>query len=277
MSQGGAKPESRSSAALASYEELGTQFDQHDPRDQYTYMSSKFRSDYTLMEHVGVDGKSVLNVGCSFPVDELYYARKVDRWVSVDLSARSLEGAGVILNRELHPDLARKFSFVLADACDLPFEHGTFDLSICMSTVDHIPSAGARQKAVDEMARTTKPGGHVVVTVPNWWCLPYAAGIWKMTREKTLHYGYAHLFSPREIREIGRRAGLKPVFFASSIAPPEVWLPGYPLVIRWPARLTFRLLRFLGYFGRRVGYVFEKPVRSRSSPGASGDGTHSTA
>jgi SAM-dependent methyltransferase len=277
MPQGGAKPESRSSAALASYEELGTQFDQHDPRDQYTYMSSKFRSDYTLMEHVGVDGKSVLNVGCSFPVDELYYARKVDRWVSVDLSPRSLEGAEVILNRELHPDLAKKFSLVVADACDLPFEDDTFDMSICMSTVDHIPSAEARQKAVDEMGRTTKPGGHVVVTVPNRWCLPYAAGIWKMTREKTLHYGYAHLFSPREIRRIGLRAGLKPGFFASSIAPPEVWLPGYPVVIRWPAKLTFRLLRLLGYFGRRVGYVFEKPVRSRSGPGVPGDGTHSSA
>lgn len=278
MTQGGPKPESRSAAALASYEELGTQFEQNDPRDLYTYMSSKFRSDYTLMEHVGVDGKSVLNVGCSFPIDELYYARKIERWVSVDLSPRSLVGAEAILNRELHPNLARKFSFVLADATELPFEDDTFDVSICMSTIDHIPSAKARQAAVDQMARTTKPGGHVVVTVPNWLCLPYAAGIWKMTREKTLHYGYAHLFSPREIRRIGQRAGLKPGFFASSIAPPDhVWLPGYPAVIRWPAKLTFGLLRFLGYFGRRVGYVFEKPARPQGSPGGAGDSTHSSA
>jgi SAM-dependent methyltransferase len=278
MTSGGPKPESRSPAALASYEELGTQFDRKDPRDLYTYMSSKFRSDYTLMEHVGVTGKSVLNVGCSFPIDELYYARKVARWVSVDLSPRSLAGAEAILRRELHPDLARKFSFVLADAAELPFEDDTFDMAICMSTVDHIPSAEARQKAVDQMARTTKPGGHVVVTVPNWLCLPYAAGIWKMTREKTLHYGYAHLFSPREIRRMGQRAGLVPGLFASSIAPPDhVWLPGYPAAIRWPAKLTFQLLRSFGYFGRRVGYVFEKPVRPRGISSRSGDGTKSSA
>src|SRR5262249_12988670 len=160
------------------------------------------------------DGKYVLNVGCSFPVDELHYARKVDRWVSIDLSRRSMEAAEAIVERELHPDLAHKFSFRVADACDLPFEDNTFDLSVSMSTVDHIPSAEARQKAVDEMARTTKPGGHVVLTVPNWWCLPYAAGIWKMTREKTLHYGYAHLFSPREIRKMGEQAGLRPLYFA---------------------------------------------------------------
>jgi SAM-dependent methyltransferase len=277
MTRVGPKPESRSPEALASYEELGSQFEQNDPRDLYTYMSSKFRSDYTLMEHVGVNGKSVLNVGCSFPIDELYYARKIGRWVSVDLSPRSLAGAQAVLNRELHPDLAKKFSFVLADATDLPFEDDSFDLSICMSTVDHIPSAEARQEAVNQMARTTKPGGHVVVTVPNLWCLPYAAGIWKMTREKTLHYGYAHLFSPLEIRRIGERAGLVPGLFASSIAPPDhVWLPGYPAVIRWPAKATFRLLRALGYFGRRVGYVFEKPGRPRGSSTASGNGAQSS-
>jgi SAM-dependent methyltransferase len=149
----------------------------------------------------------------------------------------------------------------LADACDLPFEDGTFDVSVSMSTFDHIPSAEARQKAVDEMARTTKPGGYVIVTVANRWNLPYAAGIWKMMREKTLHYGYAYLFSPMEIRKIGERAGLRPVSFASSISPPDVWLSGYPAVVRWPAQVEFRVHRTLGYLGRRVGYAFEKPIR----------------
>jgi len=261
MVEGNAGPQSRSEAALASYEELGARMEEHDPRDQYTYMYSKFRSDYTLMELVGVEGKSVLNVGCSFPVDELYYARKVGSWTAIDLSPQSLEGAEAIVRRELHPDLAAKFSFQVADACDLPFEDNTFDVSVSMSTIDHIPSPEARQKAVDEMARTTKQGGYVIVTVPNWWCLPYAAGIRKMTREKTLHYGYAHLFSPIEIRKMAERAGLRRVSFASSIAPLEVWLPGYPALVRWPAQLEFRVHRWMGYFGRRVGYAFEKPTR----------------
>jgi SAM-dependent methyltransferase len=255
-----ATPLSSSQAALDSYEELAAdRFAEHDPRDQYTYLASKLRSDYTLMERVGVDGKSVLNVGCSFPIDELYYARKIGSWVAIDLSPRSLEAAEAILRRELHPDLAAKFSFRLADACALPFDDGTFDVTISMYTFDHIPTAEARQKAVDEMARTTKPGGHVIVTVANKWCLPYAAGIRKMMREKTLHYGYAYLFTPPEIRRIGVRSGLRPVAFASSISPPDVWLPGYPLLIRGPTTLAFRLIRLWGYLGRRVGYAFEKP------------------
>ena len=39
------KPKSRSEAAHSAYEELGAQFEEHDPRDQYTYMYSKLRSD----------------------------------------------------------------------------------------------------------------------------------------------------------------------------------------------------------------------------------------
>lgn len=197
------KPESRSEAALAAYEKLGATFTQHDPREQYTYMTSKLRSDYTLMERIGVDGKSVLNIGSSFPIDEIYYARKIGSWVGIDLSPQSIEGAQMILERELHPDLAKKFTFQVADACDLPFDDNTFDVSLNMSTIDHIPSPEARQKAVDEMARTTKRGGYVILTGPNWWCLPYALGIRKMLREKTLHYGYTTMFSPLQFRKMG--------------------------------------------------------------------------
>ena len=260
MAQSTASPRSSSEAALESYEQLGARMEEHDPRDQYTYMYSKLRSDYTLMEFVGVEGKSILNVGCSFPVDELYYARKVASWTAIDLSQQSIDGAERILRGELHPDLAAKFRFQLADACDLPFEDGTFDVSVSMSTLDQMPPE-SHQKAVDEMARTTKPGGHVIATVANKWNPPYAAGIRKMTREKTLHYGYAYLFTPSEIRKIGERAGLRPVSFASSISPPDVWLPGYPAIVRWPAELEFRLHRAAGYLGRRVGYAFEKPMR----------------
>lgn len=255
--------ESQDPEVLAAYEALAKRFEHADPRDRYTYMQSKMRSDYSLMERVGARDKAILNVGCSFPIDEIYYARKIAKWTSVDISTESLKAAEAIVKRELHPALASRFTFQYGDACALPFVDDTFDLSISMSTFDHLPTAEARQKAVDEMARTTKPGGHVIVTVANWWCLPYAAGIWKMTREKTLHYGYAYLFSPIEIRRIGIRAGLRPLHFASSIAPPDVWLPGYPALIRYPAAAVFRILRVAGYFGRRIGYAFLKPESGR--------------
>ena len=236
------------------------QLQQHDPREQYTYMTSKMRSDYTLMERIGVEGKSVLNIGSSFPIDEIYYARKIGSWVGIDLSPQSIEGAQTILERELHPDLAKKFTFKVADACDLPFEDDSFDIALNMSTIDHIPSPEARQKAVDEMARTTKPGGHVILTVAQL-VVPAlrrrhpedAAG-----EDAALRLHHHVLADPRSGRS-GRLAGLRPVSFASSISPPDVWLPGYPVVIRWPAKATFAAIRGMSYFGRRIGYAFEKP------------------
>lgn len=250
---------SQSPEVLAAYDEMAHDWDNKDPRDQHTYMISKMRSDYALLDKIGIENKHVLNVGCSFPVDEIYHARKIAHWTSVDISRESLEMAKAILSRELHPDQASKFTFQYGDACDLPFSDNSFDVSVSMSTFDHLPTEYARQKAVDEMARTTKGGGYVIVTVANWWNLPYAAGIWKMTRDKTLHYGYAYLFSPIEIRRIGIRAGLTPIHFASSIAPPVVWLPGYPFFVRYPAIVAFKLIRVTGYFGRRIGYAFLKP------------------
>ena len=250
---------SQSREVLTAYDEMAHHWDSKDPRDQHTYMISKMRSDYALLDKIGVENKHVLNVGCSFPVDEIYHARKVAHWTSVDISRESLKMAEAILNKELHPDLAAKFTFQYGDACDLPFNDNTFDVSVSMSTIDHLPTARARQKAVEEMARATKHGGHVIVTVPNRWDLPYAAGIRKMTREKTLHYGYAYLFSPIEIRRIGIRGGLRPIYFGSNVAPPEVWLPGYPFFVRYPAVVAFKLIRLAGYFGRRIGYAFLKP------------------
>jgi len=250
---------------IAAYEEMARGFEDRDPRDQRTYMISKLNTDYVLMETVDIENRTILNVGCSFPVDELYFARKFARWTAVDASHSSLAASRTIVDRELHPELAGKISFEHADACDLPFEDSTFDVTVSMSTFDHLPSAAARQEAVTEMARTTRPGGFVIVTVANRWCLPYALGIRKMSREKTLHYGYAYLFSPLEIRAIGRRAGLDPIHFASSISPPTVWLPGYPIAVRWSARAVFGLMRLWGYFGRRVGYAFRKPQEDSST------------
>ena len=46
-----------------------------------------------------------------------------------------------------------------------------------ITTIDHIPSREGQQKAVDEMARITKPRGHVMITVPNPWNPPSALGL----------------------------------------------------------------------------------------------------
>ncbi len=55
---------------------------------------------------------------------------------------------------------------VAADAQLLPFADQCFDLVLCSEVLEHLDQP---QCAVDEFARVLRPGGKLVVTVPNWY------------------------------------------------------------------------------------------------------------
>jgi SAM-dependent methyltransferase len=56
--------------------------------------------------------------------------------------------------------------FEVADGRELPFRDASFDHAYSVSVIEHIPEAGDG-RALAELARVTKPGGRVVVTVPH--------------------------------------------------------------------------------------------------------------
>lgn len=56
--------------------------------------------------------------------------------------------------------------FQVADGRALPFPDGSFDHAYSVSVIEHISGDGDEQ-ALRELARVTKPGGRVVVTVPH--------------------------------------------------------------------------------------------------------------
>jgi SAM-dependent methyltransferase len=60
-------------------------------------------------------------------------------------------------------DLDSPLAMVHADACDLPFEDGSFDLAVCIHVLEHIPDD---RQALREMQRVLRPGGRAVLQVP---------------------------------------------------------------------------------------------------------------
>src|SRR6185369_4771330 len=54
-----------------------------------------------------------------------------------------------------------------ADIRRLPFEDGSFDLVVSLSTIDHLDSVEQMQEAVIELARVLTPEGTLVLTVDN--------------------------------------------------------------------------------------------------------------
>ncbi len=59
-----------------------------------------------------------------------------------------------------------RLRFERADGRALPYADGSFDHAYSVSVLEHVPEAGDEQ-ALRELARVTRPGGRVVITLPH--------------------------------------------------------------------------------------------------------------
>ena len=183
------------------------------PRDSWGYIMSKMQVDYRLLSEVSIKGKTILNVGCGYPLDEIYFASRIGTWVSVDISPESIKKARTVCEYELPSHFSEKISFQEADATDLPFKNESFDIVVSFSAIDHVPGKDRRKRVLHEIARVAKKGGYVVITVPN--LLNVRFYIYNKRFGQKV-YGFAHCFTPWELRKMLTESGLSPLRFAST-------------------------------------------------------------
>ncbi len=137
----------------------------------------EFAAEVGLTKHIGniqateemvklcqIDQDSyVLDVGCGAGVTPSFLARKYGcRVVGVDISEGMVQRSKERAAREGVTD---RTEFRVADAQDLPFEDNLFD-AVITESVTAFPED--KQKAVDEYARVTKPGGYVGLNESTW-------------------------------------------------------------------------------------------------------------
>lgn len=82
--------------------------------------------------------------------------RRPGRAVGVDASARMLDRV---------PPLPLGWGLRVAEATDLPYPDGSFDLGFC-TYVLHLLDARTRRRAIEELHRIIRPGGRVVTVTP---------------------------------------------------------------------------------------------------------------
>lgn len=131
--------------------------------NDYNQIASQFAStrshpwpEFAFLQHLIKPGVQLVDVGCGngrladeLPKDVIY--------TGVDVSEKLLAIAQTRFPQH---------HFVPGSMLALPFPDAKFDTTAAVASLQHIPSEPYRLKAVQELARITKPGGYVFLV--NW-------------------------------------------------------------------------------------------------------------
>jgi SAM-dependent methyltransferase len=116
-----------------------------------------------------------------------------------------------------------------------------FDLALLLDVIEHTPDP---RRTLELTARSVRPGGHLLVSVPNiaHWStrLPLLFGRFEYTDSGILDRTHLRFFTRSTFLATLRAAGLTVEDEASSIAPVELVLPWAPSVPGWGLALATR-------------------------------------
>jgi 2-polyprenyl-3-methyl-5-hydroxy-6-metoxy-1,4-benzoquinol methylase len=175
-----------------------------------------------------LSGRSILDAGCGTGWFSQRAAARGARVTALDIGLALLRQ----VRQKTHPAL------VAADVCLLPFRDGAFDVVISSECIEHTLDP---RRALSELARVTRPGGLLLVTVPNRaWRFSATIAAWLRLRP---YEGYEHWLGWREMRRLLGRAGVS-----------ILEMRGFHLVPPL-ARASWALLRSADRYGRTLGPV----------------------
>ena len=155
-------------------------------------------------------GLDILEVGCGSGIYTLSLLREFPNYPTNTATLVDYSPVALAFARKNAEQNGVPANFVLADAFKLPFPDSTFNIVWNGGVNEHF-RCEARQLIFDEMACVCKPGGHVIVIVPNSLNLPYR--LWKgvLERQGKWEYGLEVPYSIFELQSKLRNAGLVPV------------------------------------------------------------------
>lgn len=169
------------------YEEIGADFD-------------RYMSDYDVERRAAViadllspiRAASALEVGCGTGAITRTFRHRVTHLVVTDISER------------LASETAARNNAVgrAEDATNLSFDDDSFDLVVSSECIEHVPVPA---RAIGEMLRVLKPGGHLVLTTPNRLWFPVVLFAQRLQLRR--FQGNETFLSTREVRAAVTAAG----------------------------------------------------------------------
>jgi len=186
-----------------------------------------------LRSHIGEpSGQRVLEVGCGSGLMSLALAQQGACVSLLDISPVALQRAREVFAAK-HQPIPTCYR---ADALHSGIAENSFDVTWNCGVIEHFTNEGKRQ-LVMEMVKMTKPGGKVIIMVPNRWCWPFQIGQAYMKLRRTWPYGNEDDMSPMRLKRLCRRLDVEH-YDAYSFDPVLGWY--------WLPFLGARLKRCLG-------------------------------
>jgi len=154
-----------------------------------------------LLSALPEDARYFLEVGSGYGNYSLSLARqwRDRRFVALDLARTAIKESILKARRNGISNAA----FLCADARALPFGDDSFDVVFSEGVLCYLDDD---RKALREMVRVTRVGGHLIVAVPNLMNLLHP--LYKRIKGAKFKYGLERSYSHRQLRRWAREIGL---------------------------------------------------------------------
>ena len=198
-------------------------------------------------------GRSFCEVGSGSGTTSGLLARMGAKITLVDISPKSLAFARSHFEVEKLP--AR---YAIQDGLRMGFRGGVFDVVWNGGVIEHFTDEG-KVSLIQEMYRVTKPGGLLLIVVPNAHDFPFRLGKWIAERRGKWIFGYEDDLSEGRFRKLAARAGVSHAEF-SAFNPVVGWwfLPYGRKITSWLGLNTTRCHARRSRFGHALAMSARK-------------------
>jgi len=149
---------------------------------------------------------------------------------------------------------------IQGDIFSIPFRDNSFDLVYNSGVIEHFVDPTNRD-AVNEMVRVLKPGGILIIIVPNTLCIWYRLVKWITKMAGKFDFGYEEDYSPKRLKGIIDHTSVSvDRYFGMQVFPPlATYKKSYaPIRIRRILCKVEKYVPFREYYSYAIGVIGKK-------------------
>lgn len=149
------------SGYLAFYNEASYKYPEAELTLENIHGRHRIRRILELLSSHAKQGHLLLDAGCGGGVISLPYCQAGGKAIAMDIGPGFIEYAR---QQAESFGISNNLSFVIGDICDICLGAALFDVVVCAEVLEHVLEP---VKAIKEFERVLKPGGTLIITVPN--------------------------------------------------------------------------------------------------------------